>query len=61
MRIRRKVIPLQAVIINLLATEKTGWLQLGKRQAAGRSLITGREHIEQMLKSDDVLASTHRP
>jgi hypothetical protein len=46
MTIRRKVIPLQAIVINLLAVEKTGWLPLlGKRQAAGRSLITGLEHI----------------
>jgi hypothetical protein len=45
MTIRRKVMPLQAVIINLLAAKKTGWLQLGKRQAAGRSLIAGLEHI----------------
>jgi hypothetical protein len=46
MTIRRKIIPLYAVVINLLAAEKTGWLQLlGKRRAAGQSLIAGLEHI----------------
>lgn len=45
MTIRRRVIPLQAVVIDPLAAKKSGWPLLGKRQAAKRSLITGLEHM----------------
>jgi hypothetical protein len=62
MTIRRKIIPLYAVLINLLTAEKNRLAAAARQTPSGWTIAHSgdRTYIEQTLSTDRVLASTHR-